>query len=160
MPSKKPKTTSNKAYRMIYCQCHSRKCGEIQYIDSDGQRRYGNKIFQHLARTHQLEDERHRVTSRDDLAEERANTPEYPNAGIAGPLNTLIENLRLSSAGMSRDNTQSSNCLSISQMDSPLYHTEMAVQSDHSCPSTSRNHKAETDQLDPSIPIYDTSTLF
>lgn len=43
-------------YLMAYRQCTSRQCGEVEYVDEQGQVKHGTKINQHLARTHHLQD--------------------------------------------------------------------------------------------------------
>ncbi|EGG11565.1 uncharacterized protein MELLADRAFT_59770 [Melampsora larici-populina 98AG31] len=155
---------SGKSYRKVYCKCISRRCGEVEYVDADGQHQLGNKIFQHLARAHQLDDKRRRVTLTNELPEEPINKPD-PVAGVAGPLDTLIQNLRLSSTGIFGD--ESSNRLSqgsslpiSAQMESSTDQSDiqMPMQSDHALSSTSRNHGAETGRSNPDIPVHDTSS--
>lgn len=177
---------SKQSYQMQYCQCISRRCGEVEYIDKNGQLQHGNKIFQHLCRVHQLEDERARATSADPIEEPQA--PDMESNPAANPLNALIERLRLSTTRDHRPSSQSAVAAdheSLSLTRPGLHHVDFnssqsssssvsarevsslepsSVQMtsrevDHSTTNTFRNQQAEPDQLDPNIPVYDTSTF-
>ncbi|KAH9808157.1 hypothetical protein DFH28DRAFT_936418 [Melampsora americana] len=89
---------SKKSYQLQYCQCITRKCGEVEYVDQSGKIQRGNKIPQRRCRTHELEDERFWVATLTDLTREPqpAPTPQIELNPAAGPLDALIERLHLS----------------------------------------------------------------
>lgn len=131
-----------KGYRMAYCQCTSRRCGEVEYVDEHGQVKNGNKIIQHLARTHQLEDERNRSRVTASIDEDNFQRAHTSNSHPS-PLDALIERIRLSSMMNPHDHSQSLH-----------QNTEQA--------STSNNptEQPEGDQSDPNVPVFDTSKVF
>lgn len=150
---------------MAYCQCISRRCGEVEYIDKDGQIQRGNKVTQHLARSHQLEDERQRtITSSDQIDsndDQSTSSSDQSNPPVDPLINSLLENLRLSSTMNPHNHSQLHPNASVSQQASTLA-TPTSSSVDRSRAQSTSNfstsiQQPEGDQLDPNVPIFDTS---
>lgn len=156
-------------YRMTYCQCISRRCGEVNYVDADGQLKKGNKISTRLARTHRIEDERHRLTSAASTDLDEIQRPPTSNLGSDSsmePIDTLIERLRLSSTRNSAGNSRSMHQTPFSPQAStsaiPFRPAPVPSQPRSSLPifhtSTEEQPVPETDQSNTHLPIFDTSS--
>lgn len=160
---------SKQSYRKQYCHCISRKCGEVVYIDETGKLQRGNKIFQHLCRTHELEDERFRLATSTEPPEP---APIIGSNSAVGPMDALIQRLRLSTFGNNRqtatvvpDQIPPSSIPGNAHHDSPPSNPGHPQQSsslvppplDDSSSSPSRNELVDPNDIN--TPIYDTSTF-